>query len=492
MKPSIVRFGAALLASASFLALPLATAQPVQIAQPFLQPGYQVPDPGVKPKPREEVKVDPKTNPDPKSLELPSETLKKADQLVRQLANPSYRERDLATRELQKMGRASLPALLLARQTESNAEVRLRTDICIPVAEADDMRAKVACFLADAEAKFTHSLPGWNGFKKVVGDDKPARTLFAEVLKNKDMHELLMASELPPNELAVVISTHYRELQVRMNGGNVQFGRGGRFVQGQQMTTPELIILAYLESVYTDKEVELNYNYGYSISNYMYQPDFQKAMQQNQGVYAAQIRKVVTRWLDTRHTGQGAQIAMNFAQQWNMKADICKYASRVLESDTQLNNWYLKFNAIQVIAQNPDAKKYAVNVGKSADDSTVIMLGQKGVQGGAADTILLGDYALGVAIKLSGQNHKDYGLEVLSPASQLSNNNYYFKDEAKNKAEDKRKVAIKKWEAWVKEQPKAEPKKDEPVKEEPKPVQPKPDTPKNDVPVPLPLPVERR
>jgi len=501
---------------ACFTATSVASAQEIQVQQiqvkqqaVQIQVGGAPPlpgGPGTQPKPREEVKVDPKTDPNPKSLEIPAEQLTRAKELVRTLAHPAYRERENATRELQKMGRAALTALSEARQTESSPEVRLRTDLCLPVAEADDMRAKVNCFLADSEAKYDHTLPGWSRFKTVVGNDKTARELFAEVLKKKDMHSLLMAAELPANELSQVLANHYREVQGRMNG--MQFGGRGGYVQQQPPTTPEIIVLAFLESVYTDKETVLNYNYGLSITNYMYQPDIQNAMGANRsGKYAVPIRKVLIRWLDTRETSQGAQMAMQFAQNWQMTDDIPRYASRVLVGEGQPGNPWLKTNALTVLAQHKTAKDHIEAIAKVFDDGSVIQQAFPGAKGNQVNAITLGDFALGVALSITGQDPKEYGLEVMNNGNKWNQNNYFFKDEEKNKAEDKRKAAHKKWEEWMKKQKeikKDEPKKDEPKKEEPKKVVPM--DPKNDVkkdigridPVPpardviLPVPADRK
>jgi hypothetical protein len=341
----------------------------------------------------------------------------------------------------------------------------------LPAAEADDMRAKVACFLADVDAKYDHSLPGWNKFKEVVGNDKPARELFAEVLKMQDMNDLLLASELPPNELSQVLNNHFINIQRRMNGQFVG-KRGG--ISNAQPSTAEIIVLGFLESVYDDNQVVMNYNYGYSITNYLYQPDIQNSMM-NRGnsKYAPIIRKVMTRWLETRVSGQGAQMAMNFAQNWQMNKDIPKYAARVLEAETFQQNWWAKINALTVIAQRSEAKQYLPSIMKVFDDNTVIQQPFPGAAPQQANTITLGDFAFGIALTITGQAHKDYDMGTLNNSYKYSQNNYFFKDEEKSKAEDKRKAAMKKWDAWYKDYLKT-------VKEQPKtetPMEPKPETP---------------
>ena len=157
----------------------------------------------------------------------------KAKDLVRQLNSPSYKEREAATREIAKMGRYAVPALKDALANESSPEVRLRIDLVMPKAEAEDMKARVSCFLLDTEGKFDHQLPGWTKFKTVLGNDKSTRELFAEVLKNTTYHGLLLACDLPANELGGVLGGHYLAIQLQQ-----QTGRGGPI---KQPTTAEVL-----------------------------------------------------------------------------------------------------------------------------------------------------------------------------------------------------------------------------------------------------------
>ncbi len=451
----------------------LASAQPVQLQVIKGQPTLPV-QPG-KPVENTEFKPTSGSTPDPKSLDVSESESMKAKELVRQLNSASYKEREAATREIAKMGRFAVPALKDALATESSPEVRLRIELVMPKAESEDMKARVSCFLLDTEGKFDHQLPGWTKFKGLLGNDKSTRELFAEVLKNTTYHGLLLACELPANELGGVLIGHYQGIQNRQN-----FPQSGR-VQNLQPTIGEIAVLAFLESMFTDREMTLTNNWNYTcVANYLYHADIQNAMIPNRsaGKYGVVLKKIMTRWLDSRETGVGAQQAMSFAQQWQMTADIPRYAVKVLLADVQNGQWYYKIPALTTLAQNKDAKQYLPQIAKVFEDATPI----QHVQPGQANihAIQLGDFALGVAMKIGSQTPKDYGLEMVNTQeyAKLQQNNYYFKDEKDSKAEDKRKAGIKKFNEWIAKQPKEEPKKDEPKKDEPKPVEPKKDEPK--------------
>ena len=454
-----------LFGSAAVLALAgFAPAQQFQRVQ--IQPSAPT-QPG-KPVENKEFKPTEGSVADPKSLDVGESESLKAKDLVRQLNSPSYKERESATREIAKMGRFAVPALKDALANESSPEVRLRIDLVMPKAEAEDMKARVSCFLLDTEGKFDHQLPGWTKFKTVLGNDKSTRELFAEVLKNTTYHGLLLACDLPANELGGVLGGHYLAIQLQQ-----QTGRGGPI---KQPTTAEIAVLAFLEAMYTDKDMQITNNFIYtSVASYMYNAEIMAAMTPNRapGKYGVVLKKIVVRWLDSRESGIGCQQAMQFATQWQMVDDIPRYASKILSSDSVGGNYWIKFQALTTLAQNKDAKKYVPQMAKVFNDTTLL---QQAIPNQPQAAIQLGDFALGLAIKIAGQNHKDFGIEVVNTQdfAKVQQNNYYFKDEKDNKAEDKRKAGVKKFKEWIEKQPKEEPKKEEPKKDEPREAQPVP------------------
>jgi len=431
----------------------------IQVAEDVLIPAETPTKPAVK----TEFKPEAGTSPDPKSLLVADNLLLKAKELVKQLGSASYRERESASRDIAKLGRSAYAPLKAAILEEPNPEIRLRVDILLPGIEAEEMKARVSCFLTDLEGKFEHDLPGWHKFRAAAGNDRSTRELFAEVLKNKTYHNLLIAAELPANELGSMLNNHFREMQNAQN--NMQFRRGG-YGNGQP-NSAEVAVLIFLEGMYSDKDLGMNYNFGYSVSNYMHIPEIQNVMQNGRstGKYAAPLKKLVLQWLESRETSNGAQKSMNFAQQWNLPNKM-KYAAKVLVAPTENGNWWVKQQALLTIGQsnNKEAREYLPQIAKCFDDTTMIQQQVPGV--GNQPNILMQDFALGVALQLTAQKPADYGMNVMSTAVNWNHNNFYFKDDKTSKAEDKRKAAFKKWDEWHAAS-KKEPKKDE-SKEEPK------------------------
>ncbi|MEO2091812.1 MAG: hypothetical protein ABGY75_20345, partial [Gemmataceae bacterium] len=293
----------------------------------------------------------------------------------------------------------------------------------------------------------------------------------------------------------------------------------------------------FLEAQYTDKEVVITmpgWGWGggqyFSVASSIYSSsDFSNAIKQSpSGKYADPIRKVVQRWMDNRETTQGLNQAWSFAQQMYGSKAALKYGVKVLAGETSPNTYYLKQNVLTQLGQNNN-KEFIVGVAKHCFDDNYASWGMHN-GGNPNHDIQMRDYALAVVLQMTDQNPKDYGFDSTisgagGPKSKNWNyNTFYFKDERSDKergfdpnnpnagrivrrggvvveekkkeeekkddkkpddkakkpsAEDKRKVAFKKWADWaavnivdgkVKEQPKAEePKKDEPKKSGDKP-----------------------
>ena len=169
-------------------------------------------------------------SPDPKSLEIPADELSRARELVQQLGSDQYATREKAEQELARMGRLARPVLLEAANTDPNQEVRARCSSLLPKATALDLKARIDVFLADAEGKYEHDLPGWHQFRGVLREewslfgfdvwsdrslDKPARAVFAEIIASPDNRQIMMAAGGSKTELASIASARRQELYAR-------------------------------------------------------------------------------------------------------------------------------------------------------------------------------------------------------------------------------------------------------------------------------------
>jgi hypothetical protein len=523
--------------AAAVAAVGLASAQPVQVQ--VLEKRVRYPDQPTTTTPTPEYKPAANANPNPASLAVPADLQKVAKELVGKLGSPVYAEREKATRELAKMGRMALPALQEALGSSTEPEVALRAEGLLPKAEAEDMKARVGSFLTDVEGKYEHTLPGWDKFKAAAGNDRPARKLFAEMLKSPVTHQMLLAAEKTAEEANAVLNQYVTRLYNQQNGG-FRGGWGGNDIGGgmaQPAKLPDLVAALFLESRFSDREVMVQptvpWGWGgagnVSVVNYIGNvQEVSNAVYSNSGDYAAPIRKIMIQWMDTRETAQQAYQAYNFANSIfnGDPKKATKYACRVLEAEGGQNTSYNKLNILQNLANKNAQELRAIvpSVAKCFDDTLIIWNFQSGSPG---FDIQLRDYALAFALQATDQKPEDYGMTRntnVGTGKQLNNQQaYYFKDDTPPKMpggpapgafrgrirggpepveepkkdepkkdepkkddgakklsqDDRRKIAFKKWEEWVKdggltkEPKKEEPKKEEPKKDEPKAVTPK-------------------
>jgi ketosteroid isomerase-like protein len=410
--------------SSAHAGLSLAQVPAIQVAPAFKQAA----PPNAKPTTTDtKTEATASANPDPKSLDVPEDILKQSRDLAKQLGNTLYRERELASRELAKLGRFAVPALLEAIGND-NPEVVERAEGLLPKAQAQDMKARVACFLADTEGKFEHTLAGWAKFRATTGNTRASRELFAEALKNRKTHQMLLAAEGNPEEASNVLSAFVSNLQ----GYNRW---GGNNEQQVVPKTAELAVALFLESQYSDKDVVVSmpWMWGggwYSVAQHTHSSsDFQNATRQTpSGKFSEPIRKIMQKWMDTRETANGCNQAYTFAQSMLGGKQALKYGARVLEAESNPNTQYLKQNILMQMGQNK-AVEYLPTITKCFEDNLLIWSAQHG--GTPAHDIQIRDYALAVALQLTDQKPKDYGFDSTQSgdAKNYNHTTFYFKDE---------------------------------------------------------------
>jgi hypothetical protein len=103
--------------------------------------------------------------------------------LVRQLGDDSFEVREQAAKMILQMGVVAKPALQEGTSS-TDPEVRRRCRALLPMVIAADRKARLAAFIADTDGVHDHDhLPGWERFRQVAGNERPARDLFASVLQ---------------------------------------------------------------------------------------------------------------------------------------------------------------------------------------------------------------------------------------------------------------------------------------------------------------------
>jgi hypothetical protein len=380
------------------------------------------------------------SSPDPKDLAIPPEELAKARELIRRLGSEIYREREEAQVELAKMGRMARPVLLEAASTDPDAEVRFRCSRLLPKAGADDLKARLETFLADADGKYDHNLPGLKQFRKVVGSDKQSRDLFVEIIKSPYNVELLQMLEKSTAEAGRAIADRrasmWSVLQRQNFAGRVQ-------VQPvQQIPLADIACLIFAETVVPAKEIPRNNMWNYVTGvTFIQQASSINAISSGNATHSEAYKRIVSKWMDSRDDVMELnQLAVPVGLTLRGFKESLPLLRRIVTTEGVAG--YAKGQALMYLVQQR-GKEEQDFLRKLLTNDTLVTPVWFGVnapnQAPVQHQCLLRDVALAMLITQSGQKMTDYGFlfpqNVVQNAQNIGYGNYAFPtEEARNSA----------------------------------------------------------
>lgn len=400
-------------------------------------------------------------SPDPKSLVIPDEELSRARELVRQLASEQFAEREKAELELARMGRLARPALVEAANTDPNQEVRARCGALLPKAHALEIKARLDVFLADADGKYEHDLPGWDDFRSTVrGDwtlfgyelpsdrslDKPARQVFADLISSQPNRHLIMAADGPREELAAMALARRQELYYQKYPRAVVVG--GVVVQPTKVrrdpTTEDIAALLFAEAIAPSRAAPRTA----SISTLISTSGFVNAARESDDrgkVY----RALAAAWIQSRTDPVDMYQTMTIAGNLGLNEEGCRLGIKLLTMPGAVGTY--RGMAATNLARLGN-KDHIPLLEKALADTTVAYTVRENTAGKPiaerkTHDVQVRDMALAVAVILSGQKLEDYGfVDNYRTTSGIntttySYNRYYIPD-------DQRKAMHEKWKAW--------------------------------------------
>lgn len=393
------------------------------------------------------------TNPDPASLVVPPDVDEKARELVKQLGDPDYSNREEAQQELRELGRLALPAILDGIQTSEVPEVARRCDLLYPRAHTLDIRARVDCFSADTAGKFKHDLPGADEFFAITGRTPAANKLYRDLLLSPN-RDLLTAVGGPEDEVSQIAAGRRAEMNPRAVGGVRKLADAA-----------DVVALLFVETTIPDQGGGV----GVNAPTYLLTAGSLRTALETDPRKEA-MAAITTKWFETRTDGRTLAAAMNAAATLKLPQVVVPLAKKTLAAENATPQQ--KAQAVCKVAQvgtETDLALLATLMGNEdvAYNGVVIVNGQR-----QNNPVLVRDVALAMSLLLSKQEPTEYGLKNRyqgNTAESLKYNyiTYYFED-TDGKAEEKREAAIAKWYEWagknVKDYPKAppvKPKKDE-------------------------------
>jgi hypothetical protein len=348
-------------------------------------------------------------------LEVPAAEREKSRGLVRRLASELFAERDDATRRLRAMGRLALPALAEAAAADPDAEVRHRCELLLPAAAAEDFDARLAAFLADADGKFEHDLPGWAKFRELTGNDPLARELFAELLKSDPNRDLIagLAQGRAELERRVIARRYELYWQIGPRGGWAEVGR-------PEPTLLDAAGLLFGEAQVPDKATPRGAVRTATPYAILTRTGVRSEITTHR--FGPAVQKLVIAWMDTRETPTSLGQAITLTGQFDPKG-VSKYAARMIRAGGATA--YQRASAATTVAKVGTKDDLPALVPLLTDEATV-----RGSATGGAD-IQVRDVALAMAALMAGRDPAEFGLASQSSSGpQYYYWNYSFPDEA--------------------------------------------------------------
>lgn len=378
-------------------------------------------------------------SPDPSSLEVPAVDRRKAHALVGRLSSPVFDDRDAATKQLRAMGRLALPALARAAATSPDAEVRVRCEDLIPAAATADFDARLAVFLADADGKYTHDLPGWAKFRELTGNGPLARELFVELLKSEPNRALIAGLAHGKSELERRVIARRHDLYTRM------YQRGlPAWARTEERYEPTLIDAAgllFAESLVGDKVTPRGALRMVTPYTILTRTGVRSELTADR--LGPTVQKLVVAWMDSRVTATSLTQVLAVASLVRPES-VGKYAAKLIGATGATASQ--RAGAAAMVAQAGRREDLPALVPLLADPAVV----RAGVNSG--EELQVRDVALAMAALLTGRDPaEDFGMTSRTPGQrQYSYLNYSFPDDAA------RKKALAK---WAELEPKLAPKK---------------------------------
>jgi len=358
-----------------------------------------------------------------------------AEELVEKLGAADFETRRHATDDLGRMGYQAQQALL-AGLKHKDPEVRRASRRILGDVLEEDFQIRLQAFIVDTKQEHTHDLPGWQRYKTMVGDDKHARALFADMLTEE--RGLMASAAAGPGAAANAFRTRFRSIYQKMNSRDSRLKQqpsaasvaAMMFVCSDQdlKLPPELIANSYWSSLLVTKDL---------------------AAKIKSGDLSEPLKKITGKWMLREFGTAMLQRKLIFAQQHKIKEGLEYAQIAVREKKTHANYRAYCIHAVGLIG-GLDYASFFVSL---LDDTT--MCTQRVVKvNGKNETvqIQLRDVAIGWLIHLTGQKLEDYGMSRAktafdrvkkSPQSSISASYFSFEG---NAARDQ---ALKKWKEWV-------------------------------------------
>jgi len=397
-----------------------------------------------------------KTEAKPAAKELAPAEQENARKLVAKLGDTSFVVRETATQQLEDLGKPALKVLEDGLKSD-DMEVRRRCKHLVELASRTDMEIALDAFLNDKNDKLILALPTWTRFSKVIGEDKPAKSLFVDMYCSEST--LLETLEKDPKNFATRFNARCQDIQREMYAPP--------YTGQPKITMGQVLALLF---VATDERAKLDTNAFYMVTNFFYQPTIQEQFKKDGGA-----RKLLAEFITTRSDNNTLPNALQIAQQLDLKEAV-PVALKALKDDGKQQQPYTKATAALLVGKLGGAEQIPALEGLLNDKTNLGAMTINVNQANQQINTEMRDVALAAMIQASGEDPFNYDFPYLKLIAQNWRGNvnvnkagYYMVPQYYGFPDEKARTAVlDKWKENQAAKKKDEGKKGEGKKEEPK------------------------
>ncbi len=326
------------------------------------------------------------------------------DQLVEQLGDARFIQRQIATEALTGIG---LPALNAVRKgTEhTDPEVRFRSRQILRAIRHLERQRLISAFIAGLDVETANELPGWVEYKTLVGDEQEARSLYVQMLEAEWVF-LDAIFQNDPTLSGAMLASRCRALRLSLPQRPISIGS-----------------IAALMFVAARDGVDLN-NQGYLMTLCYRNSDFDRAMRS--GSYRNSLRRLVGALVGRKSTDALMTQRLSFALQYDLSEGV--YPARRVIGD-RLGQPHDRQYAILVLTKLGKDKDQLLI--RSMLDDVGVVASQRRVKN-VRITTQVRDIALAALIYKSDGKFTDFGLPSVmrSPTTVLQTQTIGFPTES--------------------------------------------------------------
>jgi hypothetical protein len=356
-------------------------------------------------------------------------TAEEIDRWVDELSDDSYAVRRSAADRLLAAGVAARPALL-GVTNGPDPETRATARRLVALIDRTEFGRRLQAFAADTDGRLGTSLPGWETFARLVGDDARARALFVDMQRAE---ALLLAQVFSQSPVARDSSWEDRLSRLLRGRGMVDWRHG-----------PSLGSCATMLFLGTLPEPVPSGPAATDLARLTEFPPIREAMQSDH--HRDAVRRLVAAWIvHCANRSDDVLLQRLRLALWHEMAEAVPLAVAVA-SDPQYLTVPPGTRVIAILAVGKlGGSEHVDDLEPLLEDTTECMPGRPGkLAGQPATQVQIRDVALAVLLHLTGQDLQQYGFPAARPHVRYLFNSatLYLPSDAK------RAIAIEKWRKW--------------------------------------------